>query len=302
MKKRFISTSIAMAVVFSIILSPAARAAQAIGMMATNIQIENALDDLEEEYTTLYGEGEKADLASSLIDSYRGDPMFLAHYQYDSEDALSMVECVVEGAIRARFSIRPLWTDGSIYGADGVPEYQQKQYNSCGAASALQVIVQQGGADNIAGSTYAEKEQTLINASYGIEEYGSVLVIEVTDFINNYRPDDELKYVYTRGLITDASTFRSLVLTSLTLDCPIILHANTRYLGYYNSHATGHYIVGTHFFAQTEEFVVNDCNDNDQYAGIHSTTMSEIYQSVHMPNSDGSSRYFIYGTYDTAGN
>lgn len=213
-----------------------------------------------------------------------------------------MVECVVEGAIRARFSIRPLWTDGSIYAADGVPEYQQKQYNSCGAASALQVIVQQGGANNIEGSTYAEKEQTLIDESIEMEIHDSVAVYEVRDFINTYRPDDNLKYVYAKGLFTDASTFRSLVLTSLTLDCPIILHAQTQYLGYYNSHASGHYIVGTHFFAQTEEFVVNDCNDNDQYAGIHSTTMSEIYQSVHMPTSNGWSRYFIYGTYDTEGN
>lgn len=291
MKKKFLSVPLIVAIIF--VLSPGVKGSNT-QISLHNVNAETALNVLEQEYISMYnGLSSELVLAEGLISCYKGDPMFEEHYKNDPEDAMGMVVRVIDSAVAANAANQPQWTDGTIYSADGVPTYKQSQTNSCGAASALQVIVQQGGGDNIAGSTYTAKEQTLINQT-GINTNGSVLVYEVRNLINNHIEGKNYAYIPCANL--SATNFRVLVLDSLTEDCPIVLHANTKYIGYYNSNAWGHYIVGTTFFAATEEFVVNDCNYMDQYTGIRTTTMTEIYNSVHNLNSDGSSRYLIYGT------
>lgn len=258
-----------------------------------NATVDMVLDTLEQEYRSLYAENGTSALVSDLINCYRDDPVFKEHFLADPMDAISMVIHVVESAIDTDDAIQPMWTDGLIYSADGVPSYKQSQSNSCGAASALQVIIQQGGGDNVSGTTNTAKEKTLIGKT-ALNSNGSVLVIEVRDLINKHTNRNE--YAYIRCLNLSETDFRRLVLNSLSKDCPIILHANTRYLGYYNSVSLGHYIVGTTFYSATDQFAVNDCNYDDAYTGIRMTTMTEVWNSVHNPNSNGSSRYLIYGT------
>lgn len=254
-----------------------------------NAQVEAALDSLEQDFKIIYTSVEEISYIEELIDCYRENSVYAEHYARDPENALGMVATVVSSALGSLNAVQPLAADGNVYYAEGVPEYRQSRWNSCGAASALQVIVQQGGADAIAGTTYTEKEETLMKEE-NLEKNGCVIVEDVRDLINDYISGDNYAYIDAGGL--SYNTFYTLVMSSLTKDCPIILHAMTQYIGYYNSNELGHYIVGTHLFSLTEQLVVNDCNYADAYTGIHTITMTEAYNSIHSTRG----RFLIYGT------
>lgn len=286
------TTCLMLVVIMITMLFPVAKASDTTTALA-NATVDVALDILEQEYISSESTTASSSIAVSLINCYRDDPVFKAHFQADPADAIAMVVQVIQSSMTKDSAVQPLWTDGTVYSADGVPTYKQSQSNSCGAASALQVIIQQGGGNNVSGSTNTAKEKTLIGKTE-LNKNGSVLVIEVRDLINNHT--NRNKYAYIPCLNLNETDFRRLVLNSLAKDCPIILHANTKYLGYYNSVSLGHYIVGTTFYPATDQFVVNDCNYDSAYTGIRITSMSEVWSSVHNPNANGSSRYLIYGT------
>lgn len=264
-----------------------------ISLSVVQSELVSSLDELEQGYAAIYGLGEESSVASEIIGCYRNDPMFDMHYQRNPDDAVNMVITVVNDFfIEALSSPQPQWIDGAVYRADGVPDHQQIQNNSCGAASALQVIVQQGGANNISGSTYADKERTLINQTMlGAGTQSSVLVYEVVNLINNHTSAST--YVYLNCTNISPGAFRNLIMSSLEKDCPVILHAMKEYIGYYpSSSGGGHYIVGFSLNTATDRFSVNDCNYIDAYSGVHITTLPAAYQSVH----NIANRYLIYGT------
>lgn len=252
-----------------------------------NSRIIAALNYLEEALKENYVSNDEATCIEEIISCYREDPIFAEHYASDPEDALGMVATVVSTALGGLNAVQPRVADGNMYYAEGVPEYRQSKSNSCGAASALQVIVQQGGADGIQGTTYIEKEETLMEEGFLAEN--GIKVFNVRNLINKYISGNT--YAYISGAELSYSSFYTLVMTSLTNDCPIILHAKTGHISYYNSKNTGHYIVGTHLFSLTEQLVVNDCNYRDEYTGIHTIPMMEAYNSIHIE----SGRYLIYG-------
>lgn len=182
-----------LAVIMITTLSPVAKASDTTATLAS-ITVDTALDVLEQEYTSSEFTIFSSSIAISLINCYRNDPVFNAHFQADPADAIAMVVQVVQSYIAVDSAVQPLWTDGAIYSADGVPTYKQSQSNSCGAASALQVIIQQGGGNNISGSTNTAKEKTLIGKTE-LSSNGSVYVIEVAKLINDHTTRNQYAYI-----------------------------------------------------------------------------------------------------------
>lgn len=300
--KRMICAVIASLVLFSISTDSLAYANSSdlviqsiIQDQTTDYPLDMALDALDQKYQDYYGDGSEYEKAKRFIEIYRSDVMFQMHYQADPQGAIEMVMSVISDVL----SLVPVQqsadtgTRAREYSVSGVPFHQQVRTNSCGAASALQVIVQQGGEDNIAGSSYDEKEETLISETQlgaGVES--SVLVYEVVDLINDYiSSGSEFKYIACDSLTE--SEFKDFVRDSFINDCPVILHAIKGYLDYYpSSDMNGHYIVGIAWRPPLDEFQVNDCNWRDEYAGVHTVSMTSAYESVHEYHK---TRYLIYG-------
>lgn len=281
--------------IISVVLSLILTTSAGVSVFAVSPRISNespaeqALTTLEESYANDITDLAKLETVKEFINIYKNDPLFSEDFLQSPEDALDMVKDVINGALVSLYRIQPAWTDGQIYSADGVPTHSQIQNNSCGAASALQVIVFRGGGSSIAGSTMNTKEATLISET-NLNLNGSIYVYEVRNLINEYTiPND---YVYIECTNMSNSTFRTLVLNSLAQDRAIILHAIPKYLtSYYPSTATtGHYIVGTTYFAALDQFSLNDCHYNPSYNGIHTVAMTEAYNSIHSQ----SGRYLIY--------
>ena len=284
--KKLVALFLAITVVFCFTSNAMATTVQ---NSTTDSQVTAALNFLEQELKEIYTSSNEMACVENIVGCYRGDAVFAEHFARDPEDALGMVATVVSTALGSLNVVQSRVADGNMYYAEGVPEYRQSRTNSCGAASALQVIVQQGGADGIGGTTYTEKEETLMEEGL-LDQNGSVYVYLVRDLINKYISGNTYAYINATNL--SYSNFYTLVMTSLTNDCPIILHAMTQYIGYYNSNVWGHYIVGTHLFSLTDQLVVNDCNYQDAYTGVHTISMTEAYNSIHST----SGRYLIYGT------
>lgn len=126
--RRWVSLLCALVMLFCSVIN-----AGAIEAVESKTAAETALDWLESKYATIYGDTEEFQTAKRLIDCYRGDQVFEAHYQADSEDALGMVATVVESFLESE----SIQTRAAVYSVSGVPYYQQSQTNSCGTASAL---------------------------------------------------------------------------------------------------------------------------------------------------------------------
>lgn len=251
----------------------------------------NALEMLKESFSS------KADLSDEqlllvdeLVNCYKDDAMFSEHYSHDPEGAIDMVSGVVNSMLS--MGNKPTVPQrASVYVASGVPSHKQIQAYSCGAASALQVIVQQGGAGNVSGSTYNAKEQTLINQTgLGAGTQTTVIVWEVAMLINNYTSAHS--YAYIKCTSMSQSTFNNMVRDSLIKNCPVILHAIKKYMGYYPATDNGgHYIVGYAWIPASGTFTVNDCHYSNSYTGVHTVQMVAAYNSVHAV----ADRYLIYG-------
>lgn len=245
---------------------------------------EIALDYLEKEYRVLYEGKAEYEIAKKYTDIYRADPMFHLHYQNTPENAITMVTSLIDRSIKRDPGSNTEQTErrAAVYSVSGVPYHQQVRTNSCGAASALQVIVQQGGEDNITGSTYDEKEETLISETQlGAGKETSVIVYEVVNLINKYSSSDSEFYYIACDNLTETE-FKEYVSDSFIKGCPVILHAIKGYLDYYPaSDMGGHYVVGFKWRPPEDIFTVNDCNWRDEYTGVHETSMTSAYESVH---------------------
>ena len=254
-----------------------------------NSETDVALNALTQEYAAIYGDSEEWNTAQKYIDCYRNDPIFELHYSSDPVDAIEMVRTVVNGAISQISAIQPLGTLAASYSVDGVPNYTQSLTYSCGTASALQVIIQQGGGGSIPGNTFTLKEEELID-EIGLGEEGAY-VSDVRNLINKYT--SKHTYTYIKCTTLSEGEVQNLIRSSFRNDCPVILHAIKGYLDYYPStDMKGHYIVGTAWYPPSNEFVVNDCNYKPEYGGVRTTSMTSVYNCLHMQ----SERYLIYGT------
>lgn len=113
------------------------------------------------------------------------------------------------------------------------------------------------------------------------------MVYQAQEALNKYSTKT---YVFVEGSSLTEATFEQYIATSLTNCKPVILHARTKYIGYYGGHVSGHYLSLDYVNRTTDIVRIVDCNYNDSYYGIHYVSLSEAYKSIH----DESGRYLIY--------
>lgn len=220
-----------------------------------------------------------------VLMQYLGDPMFVSHLEYDYESAMEMIDNIV----LQKSPIVPL--GGRARQPECiVPLIRQSTSYYCGPASTLQALYGIGVASSISGSSNNEKQNALAS-NMGTDTSGTYVYIIVNE-LNNYISSVKYAYIY-QGNIGSQSNFKSLIYDSLHDDRPVILHARTEKIGYYNGHKSGHYIAVDTLYATpaadgpAEHIRVRDCNYNSAYYGTHVISLIEAYASIN-------GRYLIY--------
>ena len=97
-------------------------------------------------------------------------------------------------------------------------------------------------------------------------------------------------YQYTLGSsFGSIHSFKNCIATSLTCGKPVVLHADTYYLAYYNGNSYGHYLSLDVYDRRTETVRIVDCNYMTDYYGIHTVSVEEAYNCI-----SASGRYLIH--------
>ncbi len=223
-------------------------------------------------------------LWQKVMEEYQNDEQFLNNLEEDPESAMQMIENAVEKEMN--LLLMPMAGDQAVAYCT-VPDIWQKP-NQCGAASAYQAIAGAGGAGNIAGSSVEAKVETLWKEVRDDGQNSSV-VWKITRSLNSYVPGGN--YTYKEGGVIGQSAFELYTAQSLLANHPVILHAITTNIDYYNKHYSRHYICVSGINRNTGIVTVVDCNNNESYHGTHTMSVTEAYGSI----TEEAARYLIYG-------
>lgn len=165
---------------------------------------------------------------------------------------------------------------------------QTKNYN-CGSTTTLQTLYGLNSASSVSGSSDAQKIASL-DSEYNIDSQGSMMVYQVRDALNKYNKRSQ-RYSYIEASNMTLYDFESKIANSLTYGKPVVLHARTKYLSYYNNKNSGHYLSLDYVNRTTDKVRIVDCNYNSTYYGIHKDIpLREAYNTIHAE----SGRYLIY--------
>ena len=229
-----------------------------------------------------------------VYEKYLEDEMFLMHLDDDYESALSMIDTIVKARLRPVTYAGPMREPNCV-----VPEIMQCETYYCGPASTLQCIYGFGKESMVAGSGYNAKQRELAKNLGTSEENQTTLVYDIMVELNKYI--DETEYSYIKGNnIGSLDSFKSLVSNSLFNDRPVILHALTDSLDYYEGNRYKHYIVVDTYYATAlasgpEGFMrLRDCNYISDYFGTHQVDASQVYGSINRLDENNNPRYLIY--------
>lgn len=186
--------------------------------------------------------------------------------------------------------------------AINVPEVKQSYNNTCGIASALQVIYSFDLEGRVSGSTFKEKETNIarnLNVTptpYNKTPKPGAMVYQVVNTINNYSSSNIVSpYGYINCNTLSYDDFIMNIKYSFSLESPVIIHCVPRYLtSYYpsNDKSEGHYIVVESIDTKNGTLILNDCHYNSKYNGIRKVTIREAYKSLTTKNTP---RYIIGG-------
>lgn len=164
---------------------------------------------------------------------------------------------------------------------------RQTNHYNCGPTTVLQTLYGLNGEENVPGSSDSAKINYIEN-EYDVNSHNGMLVYRVAQAVNKYSRSN-YNYTYVEGSRLSKSEFIQRVANSLIKDKPVILHARTGYLGYYD-YDTGHYISLSSLDKQNGKIGLVDCHYNNRYYGLHYVPISEAYDSI----SKQSGRYLIY--------
>lgn len=229
---------------------------------------------------------EKIDDEKSIVEeitkSYMNDEMFILHLKEDEKEALLMLERIIDYELEHKNDdIHNIKAD-PIQSCQ-VPAIQQSVYNWCSIATTLQTLYGMDLEGQVSGTSYSAKQSTLYS------EYGGLpLVYQLRNKLNTYISSST--YSYINGSSLTDSTFQSKVHTSLSHDRPILLHAKTEALPYYNNINYDHYLSLDESNTLSDTVRIVDCNWNNSYFGVHSgISVSDARDTL------PSGRYLIYG-------
>ena len=229
---------------------------------------------------------------------YLNDPMFLLEA---SDSGCTVEEFLELKAVKKYYSRIHIaegkeTTGGGVMGVGNygnnlfanVPLIQQTTSSNCGPTAALQVIYGFAAANSVSGTTNAEKITTLTNEA---DAQGGTVLYKLVNAINLHAPSYG-HYEYIMGSSLTQAQFQSKVETSLCYDLAPIFLARTEVLGYYNQHASGHYIAVSELDKINATITVKDCNYTNTYYGTHTEAISNFYNCI-QDYSDGTPRYLI---------
>lgn len=161
---------------------------------------------------------------------------------------------------------------------------QSKKYN-CGSAAVLQTLYGRGKASSVSGSSDSAKMQTL-DTQYNVDKDRSMYVYRAVNALNRY---SGASYIYEEGSSMTKGQFEDRIANSLMQWKPVILHAKTGSLTYYNRKNVGHYISLDYVNRTTQTVRLVDPNYDDTYYGVHYVPLNEAYKTI----SSDSGRYLI---------
>lgn len=212
------------------------------------------------------------DIADEVIGLYQNDPLFEKHFNSDWEDAIGMVKRVIDGQYLYRTGAAlpsPRFTVG------GVRLIQQSQDNNCSAASTLMALSNWGADAAVAGSTDAEKQNTLFYRHFGgIAPSTDAIAATLESYLTT-----AYDYTYLRVDGLSVSQFKSYVDTSFNRAGAVIMQTNPSYLSYYPSNVQdGHYIVMEGLIGDTAYLC--DPHYSSLYFGRHTEPVANCLEAI----------------------
>ena len=231
----------------------------------------------------IYAQEDTNDLQEEVIEDeileyYTGDPEYNKMRNYSPKLAEEYIDALVQDKISYAYDISPTSTDS--YGTIAyctVPVIEQSTSSNCSAATLLQTMYGLGKQGNVVGSTYAQKQSTLYNYTSNTSAPGariestpgtSLWVYEIVLYLNSHLSTN--LYSYKQGYNMSISEFKTDIWDSLVHNRPVMLHAYTEYLGYYNGTGLYHYLSLDYYDRSREVVRIKDCNFDDNYGGSHS--------------------------------
>lgn len=226
-----------------------------------------------------------------VYEQYKEDEQFKMHYQYSPESAMDMLRSIVESQNSPSvFAVSP--SDAKAY-CDVPLKQQTKSYN-CGFATMLQTLYGMGKQSTVSGNSDSAKMDQLeaemmeMKIQSGQSGEKTAIVWMVASMLNSKTGSS---YKYVVGNSITQYEFYSLVRQSLTGNHPVILHARTKPLTYYQGHDARHYLSLDQMQAgENNKCRIADCNDDNKYFGYHDVSIEEAYKCI----SEYGGRYLIY--------
>lgn len=266
-------------------------------MPIVNAQENMPLDVLYYQYQNMNLSESDMEIVINNINGYKDDKMFLEHYQKDPAGAVENVRRAIERDFQ--INNNTMSTYATYLEASGVPMLKQATTYWCGSASALQTIYGNGFGSSVPMQDYAnlttklDKQQAYIAIKdTNNEKNGEMIVYEVSNVINKYV---DYPYMYRNTkTITSISQFRNYIKGNIEYNHPLILHAKTEELPYYNGKSSGHYITIIGINLATDMVILNDCHYNDTYNGIHAVPIEDVLNSISYEENEEPERYLIY--------
>ncbi|GAW31962.1 C39 family peptidase [Carboxydocella sp. JDF658] len=192
--------------------------------------------------------------------------------------------------LKAQTSITPQWTY-PVSKILNVPYHKQLYSTWCGPASALQIIDYNGKYSSVSGSTEYQKQQTLAD-QIGTNDNGSNTV-NIRNVLNNYLSSIHSWTVKRIDSSSGAYDILWNIIDSNIFNAkqPVLVLVQTKYLPYYNGHASQHYVVvdaltkyiddGTGQPVKSISTVrIVDPNPNSSYTGYHTVTFNDLYNAA----------------------
>ena len=220
------------------------------------------------------------------------DEEFKHHCEVDYEDAMAMVNHIVDNQIAEINGGYITYSGNNTNAWVSAPELQQSKYWWCGPCSVLQAAA--GYGTYVEGTTNKAKQETIIKYINDTSSASDAITDTKRDGAKVYQVKNACNefvgggYDYKKGSNLSDTQFKNIITKSLINNkCPI-LHARTEYISYYDGHESGHYICLSAVNNTTNKVQLADCNFNDAYHGIRSIPRSEAKDSI----SNGS-RYLI---------
>lgn len=214
----------------------------------------------------------------ATLSEYLRYDMFKEHLKSDKESAMEMIDQITKNRINDSGIKMRSGSMGEAFVSNVQVCPQRDQSYTCGYATTLQTMYGLNLEGTITGNTKHEKELTIERA---MGNYGSsAIVYKIRNYLN--AAAGASSYQYYEGSTLSESGFANKVAYSLMVNKPVILHAKTGSLNYYNGKNIGHYLSISYINQYTNTVKIVDCNNDTGLGGEHYVPISQAFNTVNI--------------------